>query len=150
MLGKISVGVRKIAIPPITRIRMAITTKVYGRRNANLTIHIAQSRFRIRHVEFFRLRRHQRSPALPQVDGIGVLSPRPCGDAGVRTGASPVQTERSSAAVSLVHPCAKAKVEGAPSSAAENFGLGIRVSLQRYRICRRIERPFRGRPTLSS
>src|ERR1700747_1456268 len=40
MLGKISVGVRKIAIPPITRISMAITTKVYGRRNANRTIHI--------------------------------------------------------------------------------------------------------------
>src|ERR1700733_10789650 len=43
MLGKISVGVRKIAIPPITKISMAMTTKVYGRRNANLTIHILES-----------------------------------------------------------------------------------------------------------
>src|SRR5947208_13071858 len=40
MLGKMSVGVRKIARTPITRMSMDITTKVYGRRNASLTIHI--------------------------------------------------------------------------------------------------------------
>src|SRR5580692_12414848 len=28
---------------PITRMRMAMTTNVYGRRNANLTIHILES-----------------------------------------------------------------------------------------------------------
>jgi|SRR5260370_19460887 hypothetical protein len=40
MFGKISVGVRTIASIPIMRISMAITTKVYGRRNASRTIHI--------------------------------------------------------------------------------------------------------------
>src|SRR5215475_11502593 len=40
MLGKMSVGVRLIASNPITRMRIASTTNVYGRRRANLTIHI--------------------------------------------------------------------------------------------------------------
>src|SRR6202030_291045 len=40
MLGKMSVGVRTIASAPMIRIRMANTTKVYGRCNASLTIHI--------------------------------------------------------------------------------------------------------------
>src|SRR5579872_1535625 len=43
MLGNMSVGVRKIAIKPIARIRTAITTNVYGLRNANFTIHINPS-----------------------------------------------------------------------------------------------------------
>jgi hypothetical protein len=42
IFGKISVGVRKIESTPITRMRIAITTNVYGRRNASLTIHIAE------------------------------------------------------------------------------------------------------------
>ncbi len=40
MLGKMSVGVRKIASTPITKMSIAITTNVYGRRNASRTIHI--------------------------------------------------------------------------------------------------------------
>src|SRR5260370_29839084 len=40
IFGKISVGVRTIASIPIMRISMAITAKVYGRRNARRTIHI--------------------------------------------------------------------------------------------------------------
>src|ERR1700757_4681013 len=40
MLGKISVGVRTIANIPMIRMSMAITTNVYGRRNASRTIHI--------------------------------------------------------------------------------------------------------------
>jgi hypothetical protein len=35
MFGKISVGVRKIDTTPMTRIKMVMTTKVYGRRSAN-------------------------------------------------------------------------------------------------------------------
>src|SRR5437899_12119229 len=40
IFGKISVGVRTIASPPMIRMRMAITTIVYGRRNASRTIHM--------------------------------------------------------------------------------------------------------------
>src|ERR1700722_2968136 len=40
MLGKMSVGVRRIERTPMTKIRMDITTKVYGLRNASRTIHI--------------------------------------------------------------------------------------------------------------
>src|SRR5260370_6344724 len=40
IFGKISVGVRKTASAPMIRMRMAITTIVYGRRNASRTIHI--------------------------------------------------------------------------------------------------------------
>ncbi len=40
IFGKMSVGVRKIASVPMIRMRMAITTIVYGRRNASRTIHI--------------------------------------------------------------------------------------------------------------
>jgi hypothetical protein len=40
MFGKMSVGVVSIDSQPPTAIRMAITTKVYGRRNARRTIHI--------------------------------------------------------------------------------------------------------------
>src|SRR5579864_3033479 len=40
ILGKMSVGVRKISRTPIARMRMAMTTNVYGRRNASRTIHI--------------------------------------------------------------------------------------------------------------
>src|ERR1700730_677880 len=40
MFGKISVGVRTIASAPMIRMSMANTTKVYGRCNASLTIHI--------------------------------------------------------------------------------------------------------------
>src|SRR4029077_21004976 len=40
ILGKMSVGVRTIASAPMMRISMANTTKVYGRCNASLTIHI--------------------------------------------------------------------------------------------------------------
>src|SRR5919109_2892185 len=41
IFGKISVGVRTIASTPMTRMRMASTTNVYGLRNASLTIHMA-------------------------------------------------------------------------------------------------------------
>src|SRR5579872_727397 len=40
MLGKMSVGVRKMATPPTTRIKIDITTNVYGRFSASLTIHM--------------------------------------------------------------------------------------------------------------
>ena len=40
MFGKMSVGVREIANPPSSVIRMARTRKVYGRLSASLTIHI--------------------------------------------------------------------------------------------------------------
>src|SRR5207244_9084192 len=40
MLGKISVGVRTIASPPMIKMSMDTTTNVYGRRNASRTIHI--------------------------------------------------------------------------------------------------------------
>src|ERR1700689_708453 len=40
MLGKMSVGVRKIATGPNISSRIDITTNVYGLRNANRTIHI--------------------------------------------------------------------------------------------------------------
>src|ERR1700722_4837338 len=40
MLGKMSVGVRRNERTPMTKIRMDITTKVYGLRNASRTIHI--------------------------------------------------------------------------------------------------------------
>src|SRR5208337_2244445 len=40
MFGKMSVGVRKMASTPPTKMRMLITTKVYGRRSASCTIHI--------------------------------------------------------------------------------------------------------------
>src|SRR5689334_17676909 len=39
MFGKISVGVRTIAIGPMKRMRIANTTKVYGRLSAIRTIH---------------------------------------------------------------------------------------------------------------
>src|ERR1700730_6011211 len=45
MFGKISVGVRTIASIPIIRISIAITTKVYGRRNASRTIHMEYRSF---------------------------------------------------------------------------------------------------------
>src|SRR5260221_4406653 len=38
--GKISFGVRRIASPPLIRIKIASTIKVYGLRKARLTIHI--------------------------------------------------------------------------------------------------------------
>jgi len=41
--GKISTGVVRIAPMPRIRIRIAITTKVYGLSNASLTIHISLS-----------------------------------------------------------------------------------------------------------
>src|SRR5438045_9420218 len=40
MLGKISVGMVRIEIPPRMAIRIDITTNVYGRRSASRTIHI--------------------------------------------------------------------------------------------------------------
>src|ERR1700686_4467940 len=43
IVGKISVGVRTIASPPMIRMRIDITTNVYGRRNASRTIHIEVS-----------------------------------------------------------------------------------------------------------
>src|SRR5258706_9063960 len=41
MLGKMSVGVRRITSGPERRMRSATTAKVYGRRRASRTIHIA-------------------------------------------------------------------------------------------------------------
>src|SRR4029077_6304934 len=43
MVGKISVGVRTIASPPMIRMRIDITTKGYAPRNASRTIHIESS-----------------------------------------------------------------------------------------------------------
>src|SRR5580704_8780979 len=40
MFGKMSVGVRTIESPPMIRMSMDTTTKVYGRLSASLTIHI--------------------------------------------------------------------------------------------------------------
>ena len=40
MSGRISVGIREIAMPPRMAISMAAATKVYGRRSASLTIHM--------------------------------------------------------------------------------------------------------------
>src|SRR5260370_20457976 len=40
MFGKMSVGVRKMESVPRIKIRIAITTNVYGRFSATLTIHI--------------------------------------------------------------------------------------------------------------
>ena len=40
MYGNISVGIVTIEMPPRITINNPITTKVYGRRNASLTIHI--------------------------------------------------------------------------------------------------------------
>src|SRR5260370_96187 len=40
MFGKMSVGVRTIASPPIIKMSIDTTTKVYGRLSASLTIHI--------------------------------------------------------------------------------------------------------------
>src|SRR5216683_3040212 len=42
--GKMSVGVFLIDVMPSNKISSAITTKVYGRRRANLTIHIRRER----------------------------------------------------------------------------------------------------------
>src|SRR5436853_5313961 len=42
MLGKMSIGVRAIVSAPPIAMRNAITMKVYGRRRARRTIHIAQ------------------------------------------------------------------------------------------------------------
>jgi hypothetical protein len=41
--GKMSVGILAIEATPSTSIRIAITTKVYGRRRASLTIHTGES-----------------------------------------------------------------------------------------------------------
>jgi hypothetical protein len=41
--GKMSVGIRRIATIPSTAMRSAITTNVYGRRSASLTIHMMSS-----------------------------------------------------------------------------------------------------------
>src|ERR1700721_2671869 len=43
IFGKMSVGVRTIARPPKTRIRIASTTKVYGRFSASFTIRMSRS-----------------------------------------------------------------------------------------------------------
>src|SRR5882757_6632332 len=43
IFGKMSVGVRTIARPPKTRIRIASTTKVYGRFRASFTFHMSHS-----------------------------------------------------------------------------------------------------------
>ncbi len=40
MLGKMSLGVSRIVMAPRTRTSSDITTNVYGRRNASLTIHM--------------------------------------------------------------------------------------------------------------
>ncbi len=40
MYGKMSVGMVMMALTPRMAINTATTTKVYGRRNANRTIHI--------------------------------------------------------------------------------------------------------------
>src|SRR6266576_7262365 len=42
MLGKMSVAIRVIVTIPMSTIRMAITVKVYGRRSASRTIHMAR------------------------------------------------------------------------------------------------------------
>src|ERR1700722_12087909 len=47
MFGKMSVGVRRAAVVPKIRINSAMTTKVYGRRNASRTIPIMT--FLLRH-----------------------------------------------------------------------------------------------------
>ena len=41
MFGKMSVGVQKIESTPIARVRIDITTKVYGGCDGSRTIHIA-------------------------------------------------------------------------------------------------------------
>src|SRR5579864_2034745 len=45
--GKTSVGVRKMTIGPRIRISRASTVKVYGRRRANLTIHMMLSSYEL-------------------------------------------------------------------------------------------------------
>src|SRR5260370_39076940 len=48
IFGKMSVGVRTIASPPMIRMSMDTTTNVYGRLSASLTIHIFQSHYSFR------------------------------------------------------------------------------------------------------
>src|SRR5689334_24279742 len=61
--GKTSVGMREIVTAPSTNIRRAETTKVYGRRSASRTIHIAE-----REVLLYRA-----SPAVPRAQAGDLL-----------------------------------------------------------------------------